>query len=253
MVDDRPGFEQYLSRHVARLGDQRRYRARRKRQLLATYAHLLPERRDAEMLEIGPGYGQWLEALRVDRGYARTTAVDVSSEVVSFCNGVMPQSTTHVADTPAFLEANAGRFERIFAFHVLEHVPRAELPRLVRAMLLALRPGGQCVVEVPNMANVLTGTFLRYADLTHETGFAETSLRQALEAGGFQDVRCFEERLAMALPQDALAAIARWAMRAAQRLVYRGYQLPVPAVLTPALCASARRPREANPQREPAA
>ena len=56
------GFEDYLSRHLAHLGDPERYRARRKRQLIATYRRFLPESRDAELLEIGPGYGQWLEA-----------------------------------------------------------------------------------------------------------------------------------------------------------------------------------------------
>jgi SAM-dependent methyltransferase len=241
-MGDERGFEDYLSRHMAHLGDAERYRARRKRQLLATYARALPASRDGELLEIGPGYGQWLEALRTDLGFARAVAVDVSTEVVTFCNRILPGSTVHVADTKAFLDQNAGRFERIFAFHVLEHVPRAELAPLLRAMWTALRPGGYGVIEVPNMANPATGGYLRYADLTHETGFAETSLRQALETAGFENVQCFEERVALQLPQDLLTIAFRAAMRAAHRFVYRGYQLPVPTVLGPALCASARRP-----------
>ena len=236
------GFENYLSRHMAHLGDPERYRERRKRQLIATYERWLPAERDAELLEIGPGYGQWLEVLRKDRGFANAVAVDISGEVVRFCNRILPGSTTQVDDAPDFLVRNPNRFARVFAFHVLEHVPRGELARFVRAMWTALEPGGVCVVEVPNMANWMSGSYLRYADLTHETGFAETSLRQALEAAGFEDVHCFEERIAVRLPQDALAAVFRTTMRAAQRLVYRGYQLPVPAVLTPALCATARRP-----------
>jgi SAM-dependent methyltransferase len=247
-MGDERDFKDYLSRHMAHLGDAERYRERRKRQLIATYERWLPANRDAELLEIGPGYGQWLEALRKDLGFGRTIAVDISGEVVTFCNRIQPGSTTQVEDTPGFLTQQPGRFARVFAFHVLEHIPRGELPRFVRAMWTALEPGGLCVVEVPNMANGMSGTYLRYADLTHETGFAETSLRQALEAAGFEDVRCFEERVAVRLPQDLLAVAFRGAMRAAQRMVYRGYQLPVPAVLTPALCATARRPlRSAGP------
>jgi SAM-dependent methyltransferase len=236
------GFEDYLSRHLAHLGDPERYRARRKRQLIATYRRFLPESRDAELLEIGPGYGQWLEALRVDLGFTRAVAVDISAEVVGFCDRILPGSTTQVTDTVGFLSERPERYDRVFAFHVLEHVPRGELLPLLRAMWTALKPGGRCVVEVPNMANPFVGAYLRYADLTHETGFAETSLRQALEAGGFDDVRCFEERLHLALPQDLLAVAFRGSMQWLMRMFYRGYQMPVPAVLTPALCATARRP-----------
>ena len=39
---------------------------------------------------------------------------------------------------------------------------------------------------------------------------------------------------------NAFRALARFA----QRVIYRGYELPVPAVLTPALCATAVRPAE---------
>jgi len=245
MPDDRVGFDSYLSRHYAHLGDQQRHRARRKRQLLRTYEHLLPPSRDAELLEIGPGYGQWLEALRVDRGYARAVAVDVSAEVVDFCNGVMPGSTTLVSDTVEYLGRQAGHFRRIFAFHVLEHVERDRLLPLVRAIGGALEPGGEFVVEVPNMANAFTAGLLRYGDLTHETGFTELSMRQLLEAGGLSGVRCFEERLALTVPQDLLTMLFRSVARGGQWLAYRGYQLPVPAVLTPALCASAIRPQPA--------
>ena len=249
MAADSQRFDRYLSRHYAHLGDQARYRARRKRQLLCTYAHVLPERRDAELLEVGPGYGQWLEALRVDRGYTHAMAVDLSAEVVDFCNRAMPGSTTLVTDTAGYLRHQAGRFDRVFAFHVLEHVPLPELPALVSAIRGALKPGGLCVVEVPNMANVLTAGALRYGDLTHEGGFTELSLRQLLESAGFASVRCFEERLVLGVPQDLLAMAFRAFVRAWLRLVYRGYQLPVPAVLSPALCASAVAPSSA---REPA-
>jgi len=74
------GFENYLSRHMAHLGDPERYRERRKRQLIATYERWLPADRDAELLEIGPGYGQWLEVLRTDRGFANAIAVDIRRE-----------------------------------------------------------------------------------------------------------------------------------------------------------------------------
>ena len=242
MNREHPGFRDYLTRHYARLGDQAKYRAGKKRQLLLTYAHVLPAARDAAMLEIGPGYGQLLEALRVDRGYARLTAVDLSREVVDFCNGVAPGSTTYAEDTGAWLRAQADRFERIFALHVFEHVPPAAIEALLADVRGALAPGGMLVVELPNMANVFTGNYLRWADRTHECGYTEHSLRQLLEACGFTDVRCFEERIPAAGPKGVVANLFRAGARALQWAIYKGYELPVPAVLTPALCATAVRP-----------
>lgn len=235
-------FRDYLSRHYAHLGDQARHRAGRKRQLLHTYGRLLPGDRDAAMLEVGPGYGQLLEALREDRGYRRTVAIDPSREVVEFCNGRMPGSTTWVEDPAAWLRANAGRFERVFAMHVIEHVPRPEAAGFVRALRDALRPGGRAVVELPNMANPLVAGYLRYADLTHEAGYTEQSLRQLLEDAGFTAVECFEERIPPAGLKGVAAVAFRALARAALRLAFKGYELPVPRVLSPALCATAVRP-----------
>lgn len=242
MRADESGFADYLSRHYARLGDQAKHRAGKKRQLEHTYRRLLPEDRAAEMLEIGPGFGQLLELLRVDLGYARAGAIDLSSEVVEFCNGFAPGSTELVTDTAEWLARNPARFERVFLLHVIEHVPVADAPALMRAVRGSLLPGGRVVIEVPNLANVFTGAYLRYADLTHTTGFTETSLHQLLESAGFERIECFEDAVAPGFPKGALAGAFRGVMRAAQKLIYRGYELPVPAVLTPAVCATAVRP-----------
>ena len=241
MPESNEPFENYLSRHYAHLGDQARFRAGRKRQLQRTYGALLPADRAAELLEIGPGYGQLLELLRQDLGYSRTTAIDVSREVVDFCNRLMPGSTAQVEDTVAWLGANGARFDRIFVLHVLEHLSKPLASAWVRALHGALRPGGRLVVEVPNMANFLTSGYLRWADLTHESGYSELSLRSLLESGGFTGFHCFEDRLPGPGPKAFLAGVFRAAARSLQRTVYRGYELPVPEVLTPALCAVATR------------
>jgi SAM-dependent methyltransferase len=246
MADEHPQFVNYLTRHYAHLGDHAKHRAGKKRQLLRTYGRLLPRDRDAEMLEIGPGYGQLLELLRRDLGYGRACAIDLSREVVDFCNERLPDSTSYEPDTIRYLQRHPGRFERVFALHVLEHVPKAAALEMVRAIRDALRPDGSFVLEVPNMANVLTAGYLRYADLTHESGYTETSLRHLLESAGLVEVECFEERIPVEGVKSVLAACLRGGAHFAQRMIYKGYQLPVPKVLSPALCATAARPPEAQ-------
>lgn len=235
-------FDQYLTRHYAHIGDQSRHRAGKKRQLLHTYRSVLPAGRDVDMLEIGPGYGQLLELLRKDLGYERMVAIDLSQEVADFCNRMLPGSTERVTDTVEYLRRHPGRFERVFAFHVIEHVARRDAQPLLEAIRASLRPGGVVVVELPNMANLLTAGYLRWADRTHESGYSEMSLRHLLESSGFNDVRCFEERLPLDHPKRLLAIPFRALASLAQRVIYKGYELPVPRVLTPALCATARRP-----------
>lgn len=241
MPVEKPEFENYLSRHYAHLGDHAKHRAGKKRQLQRTYQRFLPEDRAAAMLEIGPGYGQLLELLRRDLGYANATAIDLSQEVVDFCNGVLPGATRYVAHPLEYLEEHSGRYQRVFALHVLEHMPKADAVAFLRAVRAALEPGGRLVIEVPNMANLFTGAYLRYADWTHEVGYAESSLRHLLEFAGFSAVECFEERVPIEGAKGAVAALFRSGARAIQQLLYRGYQLPRPTVLSPSLCATAVR------------
>ena len=235
-------FEGYLTRHYAQLGDQAKHRAGKKRQLLHTYERYLPADRSAPMLEIGPGFGQLLELLRRDLGYEQVSAVDASQEVVEFCNRLLPASTTQVDDTVAYLARRPDHFQRVFACHVLEHLPKPAALALVEAARTALQPGGLLVVEVPNMANLFTGAYLRHADFTHEEGYTEHSLRHLLETGGFTAVTCFEEGRSPGLLKGLATGVFRGAAALVQRAIYRGYELPVPRVLTAALCAVGQRP-----------
>jgi hypothetical protein len=129
----------------------------------------------------------------------------------------------------------------VFLFHVLEHVPLEAAHDLLVAVHGALRPGGRVVLEVPNMGNLFTGGYLRYADPTHETGHTEFSLLHRLESAGFSEATCFEERVPVEGVRSAAAVLFRGTMRNVQRAILRGYQLPVPRVLTPSLCAVATR------------
>ncbi|MEO5988350.1 MAG: hypothetical protein ABIU54_03055 [Candidatus Eisenbacteria bacterium] len=60
----------------------------------------------------------------------------------------------------------------------------------------------------------------------------------------FAQVECFEERIPTRSIKGVLANLFRAGARQVQRVIYKGYELPVPSVLTPALCASATRPVE---------
>ena len=78
----------------------------------------------------------------------------------------------------------------ISLFQVLEHVPLAELPALLREILRVLKPGGMLIAEFPNIQSLQVGANTFWLDPTHlrplhplfvefvaiETGFASVQL-----------------------------------------------------------------------------
>lgn len=232
-------FEGYLTRHLSHVADHRKSRQRKKAMLLRNYSTLFPARRDAQILEIGPGFGELLEILSIDRKYSHVHAIDLSQEVADFCNQVVPQSTSVVKDSYAYLVENPGRFDRIFLLHVLEHIPKGEVILLLSAIRKALAPGGMLVLEVPNMGNPLTGLNIRYADFTHEAGFTELSMAYVLNQAGFTSARTFATNLPIDRPSRLAQRLLQYPIRALLYLAYRAYALPCPQVLSAELCAVA--------------
>src|SRR3989442_1841253 len=116
-------FGNYLTSYLSKVGGQTDSRDRRKVVLSHNYKKLLPVSLDARILEIGPGYGEWIELLVRDLKYEHVSAIDVSQEVVDYCNSIVPGSTKWVDDTSTFLAAHVGVFDCISLMHVLEHIP----------------------------------------------------------------------------------------------------------------------------------
>ncbi|HEX6288544.1 MAG TPA: class I SAM-dependent methyltransferase [Herpetosiphonaceae bacterium] len=241
MSDRNTLFDGYLTKHLSHVTDPHQFRKRKKEYLLLNYSHLIPQNRAARILEIGPGYGELLELLAVDRGYTCVQGIDLSQEVADFCNAFLPNGTLVVEDTVAFLDAHAGQFDCIFMFHVLEHIPKPEIPIMLQALHRALSPGGVLVLEVPNMANPFIGLNFRYADFTHEVGFTELSMTYVLKSAHFQDIAIFEPKLLNDRYGRLLQSVARKAVDLMLTFIYRAYATRRPHIVAPVLSASAVR------------
>ena len=86
-----------------------------------------------------------------------------------------------------------------------------------------MKPGGHIYIEVPNMANPFTGSYYRYADLTHRAGFTEESLTLALELAGFSNVKISEPAT---LPTGLAKAVAKRVARRLTLAVLQGLARP---------------------------
>lgn len=178
--------------------------ARRVRTLHRNYAQHLPAAREARMLEIGPGFGEMMRYLS-DRGYTRVTALDNDAALVAALNRQGFKGALHVEDASAFLRERAGHYDCVIALHLLEHFDAEAGAELLRAIHIALAPGGKIILEVPNMANFITAPYARWADYTHRHGFTAESLAFALKAAGFEVRSCFGVRRAIGSLAEAAA------------------------------------------------
>lgn len=242
MSEKLASFDSYLSRHYARVVKQTdEFRARRRHYFIHNYRRFLPEDPEQQLLDIGPGYGELIEALARDLGYRRVQGVDLSEEVVRFCNEIVPESCSVAEDTTVFLNDRPNMYAGIFMMHIIEHVTKTEIIPLLSSVSQALMPNGCVMIEVPNMSNPFTGSNARYADFTHEVGFTEMSLTHVLEAAGFSQVETFAPKL----PWDRIGRLPQMATQlvldSALRLAFTAYSYPKPRILAPTLCAVAYR------------
>jgi len=234
--DDR---DAYLSSYFGTERHAERDEVRRIGGFVHNFADMLPER-GAVCLEIGPGKGEILHWL-VQRGY-QVRGVDVSSEVVDFCNRSLPGCVEHASDTEEWLNSHPAEYDVVLMLHVLEHIPKRHVVSMLCAIRKALRPGGRLLIEVPNMGNPLVGLNMRYADWTHEVGFTVESLRYVVLAAGFPGVvvRPIE------LPPDRwyrfLQKAAQRMLALALRIVGLAVGVRSPSVIAHYICAVVRVP-----------
>jgi 2-polyprenyl-3-methyl-5-hydroxy-6-metoxy-1,4-benzoquinol methylase len=234
MKDERAWiFEHYLSSFYGM--EQNPDVARSYEILLEKY---LPDDKDAAILEIGPGRGE-LVGMLVRKGYRRVEAVDISHEVAATVSarGV----TAHQADDLAvFLGRQAGRYDLVTMFYVLEHIEIRDTLAVMTALRGCLRPGGVLLFLVNNAANPFDPQY-RYIDISHTTSYTEYSLAQLLAAAGWTRYALlpFERS-----PFPAVR-IARMLFRAVfypfLRALARAEGIPPHRVLTPLILAVARK------------
>ncbi len=147
---------------------------------------LLPHGKDLRILDIGCGMGFFLKAL-AESGYTRISGIDSDASQVASCKakGLDVELTQ---DSFGYLEANAGQFDLITAFDVIEHIPPPVQVTFARKVFTGLSAAGIFVLTTPNATSFLASRN-RYVDYTHHALFTEVSLDFVLYNGGFRQIR----------------------------------------------------------------
>jgi len=204
----------------------------------------LPADREARILELGCGEGNLLATLK-GWGYREVRGIDLRPEAIAFCRHRGLKAD--LADARTYLRGKTGGFQLIVAVDLLEHLSREDGLRLLEDVHRALHPNGAVILQVPNLGSPFGGTVF-YGDLTHLTGFTETSIRQLLKLAGFSRVEVREAGPGFWSVKSAIRYLG-WGML---KIPLRLWHLleggnPGPSVLTRVMLARA----QTSPGKEP--
>src|SRR5689334_8995946 len=181
---------------------------------LNVLAHL-PVDLSARIIDVGCGWGQFLSWLR-SRGYSSIQGIDLGTQQVAQCRklGLVAEQVT---DSAVFLAALPQQFDLVTMHHIIEHVETFEGLALLRSAYDSLRDNGRIIVQTPNM-NATSANFSRYIEITHVTGYTDSSLAEALQLAGFKDVVVYGNRTGFRWQPKRLAWLA---LQKFSRLLWR--------------------------------
>ncbi len=155
----------------------------------AEIASILPASKETRIVDIGVGLGALVNYL-ITLGYRHVGGVDTSQALIGI---VRKQLIKHLdfllnVDGKDFLAKNKNKFGLITMIDVIEHFDLVNGKLILEAAYKSLKVGGGLVIRTPNMANIF-GSYSRYLDLTHYSGYTEYSLIELLTQSGFNNVR----------------------------------------------------------------
>ena len=133
------------------------------------------------LLEIGFGNGSFLSWARGEGHTVYGLEINEQQRNAARNSGFI------VADTLDAVAAlsGPGSFDGIVAFDVLEHLPIAQLSKLLSDLRCLLKQGGWILARFPNGDSPF-GRRNQHGDLTHVTTLGEMAMRQLASATGLQ-------------------------------------------------------------------
>jgi SAM-dependent methyltransferase len=138
-----------------------------------------------EVLDLGPGRGEWLELLHEKGVQAR--GVDSNRAMSQRCREAGLDVVS--GDGLEYLRSLPDNsVNAVTSFHVIEHLEFYDLIALIDEIMRVLKPAGLLILETPNPENVLVASCNFYLDPSHHRPIPSQTMHFLLEARGFQNV-----------------------------------------------------------------
>ncbi len=141
---------------------------------------------DGTILDIGCGRGEFLELMRDNNIAVR--GLDLNSTMVKESK----KKGFDVIEDDALnylKKQKPGSISVITGFHIVEHIPFAELMKLFRECYRVIPRRGFVLFETPNPENVSVGAFSFHYDPSHLKPIPPQLLEFCLEFVGFSDIK----------------------------------------------------------------
>lgn len=182
------------------------------------YYDCLPGNKDASILDVGCGAGQFLRFLEL-QGYTHTEGIELSSQQAEWARQHV-KCPVHLGDVGDLLKEKGPIYSVVSLNDVLEHIPKSMTVHFLKLLGSGLCKGGSVIVNVPQVSGMTTA-FNRYNDFTHQLVFTEMSLRQVLLMAGYKEVRFIPEYWPIKwTPRHLAYRLVRWLWYKLLRLVY---------------------------------
>jgi O-antigen chain-terminating methyltransferase len=158
-------------------------------------------REHAPVLDLGCGRGEMLQIFR-EAGIA-ARGIDANDDSIALCqaNGLDTEKADLFAYLSALPDASLGG---VICCQVVEHLPPARLPEMIRLVHAKLRTGGLVAIETPNPECLAIFATHFYIDPTHRHPIPPALASFYLEEAGFGRIEI--ERLSPAL--ESMPSIA---------------------------------------------
>jgi 2-polyprenyl-3-methyl-5-hydroxy-6-metoxy-1,4-benzoquinol methylase len=150
------------------------------------YLKYIPVDKHAKILVISCGPGYFLNLLARE-GYRDVLGID--SDPVKIQLGTQKNLNCRTERAFPFLRDCRRQFHIIFCEQELNHLTKKEIVLFLNLCRESLVPGGTLIVHSLNGANPVTGAEALAQNFDHYNTFTEYTLRQILQATGFQDIR----------------------------------------------------------------
>lgn len=152
------------------------------------FKHLLPAQKNANVLDIGCGDGNFVYYLQ-QNGYVNAKGIDLSAEQIE-AGQQLGIANLEIADLTDYLTQHIEQFDCIIARDVVEHLTRQETFDALGLISKALKPGGCFIMQVPNGQGIFF-TSIFYGDYTHEMPYTFKTVRQLFLNTGFSESDCY--------------------------------------------------------------
>lgn len=176
----------------------------------------LPKNKDAFILDIGCGVGNFVGDCVVTHGRINVKGIDISDDAVSYAQSInLP--VEKIDNISSFAKSSSEKYDFILMSHVLEHLDKSSVIdtlEIIKNNLL--KDNGIIFISVPN-AQSATHAYWAYEDFTHNLLFTTGSLIYVMKSAGFQHYNFVD--------LDAFVGESKWNTR------FRRVLLPIYKIL----------------------